>query len=503
MQISSRFTKPSHLLGIILSILLGVLLCHTNVVAQQATFTISAGTVSTSSGFLYLSGNWMNNATFSADGGDVVFNGTGNQTITNASGETFNNLTVNKSSGNLVINNNVTVKDTLTLTSGNVSTGANTLTLGSSSEGTLSRTSGTILGNFARYIGTSTGSRLFPVGTSSNYRPLEINYAAAPTSAGTITVSHTDPGGNFETLSPPLDDSGYTVDRRSQMYWTTAASSIAGGTYSLNIDASGQAGIEDPAKLRVIRSTDEGVTFGLVGAHSDGSGTTAKRTGISGDTFGRFYIGGNINDNSLPVTLSSFVGTPIDSVVYIKWHTETEVNNLGFNVYRSTQKDDDYVKITFISGAGSSAMPNDYEFVDRKVEAGKTYFYYLEDVDIAGERSKSEVISVVVPLAQPVLPIPERFRLLQNYPNPFNPDTWLPYELAVDAPVVISIYNINGQLVRQLNLGKQEAGYYVTRDKAAYWDGKNKVGEKVASGVYWYTLRAGEFHATQRLVILK
>ncbi|MBC8231089.1 T9SS type A sorting domain-containing protein [bacterium] len=501
-MLSSRFTRPSHLLGIILSILFFVLLCHANVAAQQATLTISAGTVSMSSGFLYLSGNWTNNGEFTADGGTVVFNGTGDGTITNASGETFNNLTVNKSSGDLVLNNNVTVKDTLTLTSGNVSTGANTLTLGTTSEGTLSRTSGTILGNFARYIGITTGSRLFPVGTSSNYRPYSINYTIAPTSAGTITVSHIEEPGNFEPLSPTLDDSDYILHRRSKMYWTTTDSSIAGGTYNLSLDANGQAGIEDPANLRVIHSND-GTNFDFVGTHSDGSGTTARRTGIDGDTFGWFYIGGNINDNSLPVALSSFVGTPIDSVVYLKWRTETEVNNLGFSIYRSEEEDGNYTKIDFVPGLGSSAMPIDYQFTDKGVEAGKTYFYYLEDIDIAGEKSKSKIIKVVVPPAKPVLPIPKEFRLLQNYPNPFNPDTWLPYELAADAPVTIRIYNLNGQFVRQLDFGKQEAGYYVTRDKAAYWDGNNKVGEKVASGVYWYTLRAGEFHATQRLVIMK
>ena len=127
-------------------------------------------------------------------------------------------------------------------------------------------------------------------------------------------------------------------------------------------------------------------------------------------------------------------------------------------------------------------------------------FYYIEDIDIAGEKNRSKIIKVVVPPAQP---IPKEFRLLQNFPNPFNPDTWLPYELAADAPVSIHIYNLQGQLVRQLNPGKQEAGYYVTKDKAAYWDGRNADDEKVASGIYWYTLQAGEFNAIRRMVILK
>jgi len=94
-------------------------------------------------------------------------------------------------------------------------------------------------------------------------------------------------------------------------------------------------------------------------------------------------------------------------------------------------------------------------------------------------------------------------KLHQNFPNPFNPETWLPYELASDAPVVISIYNIKGELVRELNLGEQEADYYVTKSKAAHWDGRNYCGEKIASGVYFYRLQAGKFNAIRRMVILK
>ena len=94
-------------------------------------------------------------------------------------------------------------------------------------------------------------------------------------------------------------------------------------------------------------------------------------------------------------------------------------------------------------------------------------------------------------------------QLLQNYPNPFNPETWIPFKLAQNASVTIKIYNTKGQHVRTISLGTKQAGVYVTKDKAAYWDGKNNAGEKVTSGIYWYTLCAGEFNATRRMVILK
>ena len=99
--------------------------------------------------------------------------------------------------------------------------------------------------------------------------------------------------------------------------------------------------------------------------------------------------------------------------------------------------------------------------------------------------------------------IPEETALLANYPNPFNPETWIPYQLAEPAEVMLTIYDMNGQLVRQLALGQQAAGMYQSRSRAAYWDGQNQLGELLASGLYFYTLTAGEFTATRRMLILK
>ena len=99
--------------------------------------------------------------------------------------------------------------------------------------------------------------------------------------------------------------------------------------------------------------------------------------------------------------------------------------------------------------------------------------------------------------------IPVETELLRNYPNPFNPETWIPYRLAQDAFVTLTIYDGNGQMVRTLDVGHQTAAVYENRSRAAYWDGRNYVGESVASGVYFYTLTAGDFSATRKMVILK
>ena len=98
---------------------------------------------------------------------------------------------------------------------------------------------------------------------------------------------------------------------------------------------------------------------------------------------------------------------------------------------------------------------------------------------------------------------PTQNLLLQNYPNPFNPETWIPYQLSEDASVSISIYDTTGKLVRTLSLGFQSSGFYNSRERAAYWDGRNALGERVASGIYFYQLTTPSFQQTRRLVILK
>jgi len=127
---------------------------------------------------------------------------------------------------------------------------------------------------------------------------------------------------------------------------------------------------------------------------------------------------------------------------------------------------------------------------------GKTSPLILENVNLSNSRS-------IMNINGEVRVIPSIFALLQNFPNPFNPDTWLPYKLASASPVNISIYNVKGQLIRKLNLGYQNAGVYVTKGKAAYWDGKDNLGERVSSGMYFYTLQAREFRSIRKMVIVK
>ncbi len=122
----------------------------------------------------------------------------------------------------------------------------------------------------------------------------------------------------------------------------------------------------------------------------------------------------------------------------------------------------------------------------------------LQSLDLIAPSAPS---GQVAPSLSPVASVGSA--LLANYPNPFNPETWIPYQLSVSADVSVSIYSVNGHLVRRLELGHQSAGMYQSRSRAAYWDGRNEFGERVASGLYFYTLTAGDFTATRKMLIRK
>ena len=135
--------------------------------------------------------------------------------------------------------------------------------------------------------------------------------------------------------------------------------------------------------------------------------------------------------------------------------------------------------------------------------------YASKEVYVANVASPQDVgvltlLPSILPSAEVTLRrLPKKSALLQNYPNPFNPETWIPYQLSEGSDVKIRIYNATGQLVRELDLNYKDAGFYLSKDKAAYWDGKNPAGEAVASGVYFYQIKAGKFVSVKRLIVLK
>jgi len=123
--------------------------------------------------------------------------------------------------------------------------------------------------------------------------------------------------------------------------------------------------------------------------------------------------------------------------------------------------------------------------------------------DAVGESPDSRSVKVVELLDRLIASAIDRPKLLQNYPNPCNPDAWIPYQLSEASEISITIHDISGHLVRSLELGFRQPGFYLGKDKAAYWDGRNEAGEHVTSGIYFYTIKAGDFVQTRKLTVLR
>ncbi|MDD5765238.1 MAG: T9SS type A sorting domain-containing protein [Candidatus Marinimicrobia bacterium] len=462
-------------------------------------FTISENVSLTSSmtGAINIKGNFTNNGTYSTTSQTASFQGISAQSINGSSTTTFYGLTLNNSSG-LTLNVSSIVSGTLTLTSGNITTDSYTLTLGSSasSTGTLTRTSGTVIGNFERWLATGTNSSLvFPVGTASNYRPVTISTASVET-GGKILVAHTD-GSDGADLSSTLNDGGYTINRRSNMYWTLTGTTISGGTYDISVNADGQSGISDAAKVRLIRSSD-GSTFSLTGTHSDGSGTVFSRTGISVGTFDRFYLGSNVSDNSLPVSLTTFTAQPSGNAVTLAWTTESEIENLGFIVQRRQEAGEwkqvaSYTTCDALAGHGSTTEAHEYSYTDAAVQPGATYTYLLSDVSYDGVEKKHTDKSVTVTIPEGGAAITGKYALSSPYPNPFNAQFTIPLTLKESLPVQIYLYDMNGKVAKVIENSVKPAGEYRLRTDTG----------DLSSGIYIVKMNIGGAMRTEKIVLMK
>ncbi len=198
---------------------------------------------------------------------------------------------------------------------------------------------------------------------------------------------------------------------------------------------------------------------------------------------GKSYV--YTDQNATPVELTTLNATLSESDVILIWQTATEVNNYGFEILRSTLDSEEWEKIGFVEGHGNSYSPKDYVFTDLSVPAGK-YLYRLKQLDINGAFEYSN--SIEVDLSAPV-----KYELSQNYPNPFNPTTVIKYSIPEDNFVTIKLYDILGKEITTL------VNDYKTT-------GKYKVllnGSKLSSGIYIYSIQAGDFKEIKKMILQK
>ena len=157
----------------------------------------------------------------------------------------------------------------------------------------------------------------------------------------------------------------------------------------------------------------------------------------------------------------------------------------------------DLVGVASHFGEGSVAAPTAHNLTEDQIQSWITQAMEIDDSSPAFQTGLRVLRNFLLTLR------PEKTELLPNFPNPFNPETWIPYQLAEPSAITLTISNLHGVVVREMNLGHQPAGRYITRGQAIYWDGRNNIGEKVATGVYFYTLDAGDYSATRKMLIVK
>jgi len=200
------------------------------------------------------------------------------------------------------------------------------------------------------------------------------------------------------------------------------------------------------------------------------------------------------NNFETPVEMSSFTAMVHGSVVELRWSTQSETDNMGFHLYRSTAAEGPWERITrtMVPGAGSSQSARSYSFSDALPAAGGSYYFRISDVDYAGVETIHSTIEVTVAAA------PGEFRLEQNYPNPFNSSTVISFAMQKSGAVRIVIHNLLGQVVRVLADEVREAG-----EHRLMWDGRDERGIAVPAGVYLCTMQVEQFRTTRKLQYIR
>jgi len=188
------------------------------------------------------------------------------------------------------------------------------------------------------------------------------------------------------------------------------------------------------------------------------------------------------------VELASFEAEAKDGEVLLTWQTTKDTNIIGFEIERSFDKKQ-FKKIGYVSD--HDLVPKNYQFLDRTVKKGNTYFYRLKQLNVDSTTEYSSIVEISIGA-------PHQFNLHQNYPNPFNPSTEICYTIPYVTDVHLDIFNELGRHIMTLVKERQSSGRNVIQ-----WDGRNENGEEVSSGLYFYRLKAGNFFAMKKMLLLR
>ncbi|MGA7838024.1 MAG: T9SS type A sorting domain-containing protein [Ignavibacteriaceae bacterium] len=321
------------------------------------------------------------------------------------------------------------------------------------------------------------GGEDIAAGTYTYYPSISVN------SSNAIVVS-------FSASAPTKYAGAYAAGRLSTDVAGSIQSSLtiqAGQDYYIRTFGSGRNRWGDFSSSSVDPSDD--LTFYVFNEYAMTRGT--ELTGSTDD--GRWAtLFGIVPTSVLPVELTDFSSVVNNGIVNLTWQTATEINNHGFDVERKVISDQQSVfeKIGFVPGTGNSNSPKDYSFIDQPT-GGTKFSYRLKQIDNDGNYKFYDAINVTLTENQTA-------ELMQNSPNPFNPSTEIKFYIPTISNVSIKIYDMLGKEVITLMNSQKDAGYHIV-----YWNGRDKYGSDVSSGVYLYKLTAGSFTQTKKMLMLK
>ncbi|MBX7044273.1 MAG: T9SS type A sorting domain-containing protein [Ignavibacteria bacterium] len=317
-----------------------------------------------------------------------------------------------------------------------------------------------------------------PLGKGSNQRNLVITPANSNSTDWTVEYFNQQQafGNTLGAGITSISNNEYFLINRSGASPSNAVIGLSWGANS---------GVTNPANLRVARWNDfQWEDKGNSNYSGDATGGIVYSNMIT--QFSPFVIA-STDGQQLPVELASFSASVNGNNVNLKWKTETEQNNSGFEIERKSTQDTNWSKVNFIAGTGSSSSPKQYEYEDRNLTAG-TFNYRLKQIDYNGNYHYYNLQSNVT------VGIPAKFELSQNYPNPFNPTTKINFSLPVDANVTIKVYDMTGkEMAVLINNEAKKAGYFTVDFNAA----------GLSSGTYFYRITAKDFTQTKKMTLIK
>ncbi|MBK9637564.1 MAG: T9SS type A sorting domain-containing protein [Bacteroidetes bacterium] len=416
-------------------------------------------------------------------GADYEYNGISLQSTGSGLPSSVRNLTINNGS-HIILTNSVNADNQLNLLVGNVTTGSNSITVGTSdvSTGTLTRTSGHIIGSLRRWVANAiTSGIIFPVGTSTSYNGIIMDFTTAPNGG---IISSTFSTGFPGVYGLPITDAGDVCTTIGSGWWTLSGSNgFSDGEYNISTTAEGFTGISDYTKLHLFRRDDDATMWTANGTHvaASGNATTPIANRSIYTSLGQFGIT-STSINPLPVELVAFDVTPYNSSAKITWTTASEKNSDFFSVERS-RDNKNFEEIQKVTAAGNSSNSRSYEVMDHNPYLGTSY-YRLTQTDFDGKQETFD---------------PKIFhnnrtntgiRNLLASPNPFETDLRLKFETDITGMIPMTITMTNGQLIYNGNLSVKQ--------------GKNTISlplaDQLKSGSYFVTIGDGESKISTRII---